>query len=185
VLLGSAALVLLVSACGSTGSPSARTSSEPSSSSAPATTQQPATDGSTPAPASTDQPATDGSAPQVGGRGGQMHEVITAFTACLGEHGVTVPDISIPEGRGNGQPPFDGSRPGTRPDGSVPAGATPGSFPRRNGGGAGFDPGQMIVRRLGLDTSDATVEAAVAACSSTLTAAFPNRGQATTTTTTG
>jgi hypothetical protein len=167
-LLGSAALVLLVSACGSTASPTAQTSSQPSSSSAPATTQQPATDGST---------------PQGGGRGGQMQEAITAFTACLSEHGVTVPDISVPEGRGDGQPPFDGSRPATRPDGSVPAGATPGSFPRRNGGGAGFDPVQMIVQRLGLDTSDATVEAAVDACSSTLTAAFPNRGQDTTTTT--
>ncbi len=34
----------------------------------------------------------------------------------------------------------------------------------------------MIVRRLGLDTSDATVKAAVDACSATLTAAMPTGG---------
>ncbi len=68
--------------------------------------------------------------------------------------------------------------------GSRPAGAPTGSFPRRpNGTGTGtgtggFDPTTMILQRLGLDTSDPTVKAAVDACTPALTAALPSGGGA-------
>ena len=167
LLLTGAALALVVSACGSDAKSTSITAEEAATTTTVAA-QQPT-----------------GSAPQGGGRGAGMQEAITAFTAGLGEHGVTVPDVSFPSRGDGGQPPFNGSRPANAPDGSLPANRTPGSFPGRGNGGGNFDPVAMIVERLGLDTSDATVKAAVDACSPALTAAMPNRGGAQQTTTTG
>jgi len=167
LLLTGAALALVVSACGS------------DSKTASITTEQAATTTTVAA----QQPT--GSTPEGGRRGAGMQEAITAFTACLGEHGVTVPDVSFPSRGDGGQPPFNGSRPANAPDGSLLANGTPGTFPGRGNGGGNFDPVAMIVQRLGLDTSDATVEAAVDACSPALTAAMPNGAGAQQTTTTG
>ena len=79
--------------------------------------------------------------------------------------------------------------PAGAPTGSFPANGTRGSVPgggRGQGNGGNFNPVDMIVQRIGLDTSDASVKAAVDACSSSLTSAMPNRGTGgETTTTTG
>lgn len=92
------------------------------------------------------------------------------FTACLRDEGLAVDDITL------GQP----GQGGGAPDGSVPAGATDGSVPpggfdggqqgappdgAANGpGGAGLDPTQILIQRLGLDDTDPAVTAALAAC---------------------
>ncbi|MFT3851828.1 MAG: hypothetical protein QM733_03680 [Ilumatobacteraceae bacterium] len=132
-----------------------------------------------------------------------MQEAITAFTDCLEQHGISVPDVSTPTGRGNGSLPAgsipaDGQGPragegGPPADGSFPTnggggnGGANGGGANGNGGGNGGGGGNgngganfttMIVERLGLDTSDATVKTAVDACSSTLTSASPNGGGA-------
>ena len=107
-----------------------------------------------------------------------MEAAITAFTDCLTQQGISVPDVSFGNGGGNGQ----GGNGGPPADGSRPDGAPTGSFPRRNGGqggagnGGGFDPTTMIIQRLGLDTSDAAVKAAVDACTPALTAALQTGG---------
>jgi hypothetical protein len=144
----------------------------------------------------------DGSRPASGGFGGMQ-----AFTQCLTDQGLDVQeqqpsgqggppaDGSRPDFGGDGSRPdfpADGSLPGP-PDGSLPAPPDGGSLPqppadgsrpqgRPGGGGANVDPSQMaqfLAQRLGLDTSDPTVAAAIDTCSAQLSAANP------TTTTTG
>lgn len=168
-------LVVIASACGSSGSASTTSAAAP----ATTTATTAASTGGAGAPA--------GQSGGRGGRGGQGGGAFTAFTDCLSQRGVSVPDVSL--AGGNGGPPADGSFPrrggnggppasGSFPGGSVPGGGVPnGSFPANGqGGGGGFDPTTMILRRLGLDASDATVKAAADACSSTLDGAFGGRG---------
>jgi hypothetical protein len=153
-VIGLAAAVVALSACGGGGGRSASAGPAPSTSSPSA-------------------PAAEGGG---GGRpaGLQFAQMAQAFTQCLRDHGLEVGDLPTgpPNGGGEGRqggPPADGSRPrfgGRRPaDGSVPpAGGEGAQRPQR-------DPAQLAQRfaaRLGLDTTDAAVAAAVDACSSRL-----------------
>jgi hypothetical protein len=127
-----------------------------------------------------------------GGNGAQfdrtaIQDSFNNFTACLRDQGLDVDDIDFtagPGGDGQGGPPADGSIPtppagggGGFQGGPPPDGAGPGT--------GGFDPTARILERLRLDTTDATVTAAVDACSDQLDGAFPNQGGTTDTTVAG
>ncbi len=126
-----------------------------------------------------DRPST----PQGNGRfgGGQFAAMAQQFTQCLRDQGLEVGDLTArPNGNGGGQgggeggPPADGSRP--RFDGSRPSfeGQPPADGSRPTGGEGQrpqVDPAQMAQRfaqRLGLDTTNEAVAAAVTACSAQL-----------------
>ncbi|MCU1501916.1 MAG: hypothetical protein JWM12_1270 [Ilumatobacteraceae bacterium] len=167
-------LLLAVSACGSSGSTSSAATV------APATTPIVAPSATTPSSGTgtPSGPDATGSAPAGGGAPGgaransaELQAAANAFTACLREQGVDVQDITMGAGPTGGSAPTgaNGSRPARAP-GSAPNG----SFPGRGNGGGGFNAVDLIVRQLGLDTSDATVSAAVNACTSTVTALVPN-----------
>ena len=153
LLLTGTALALVVSACGSDSTSSSTTAAE----------------AATTTPVAAQQPTRLGATGTVG-RGGGMQEAITAFTACLGEHGVTVPDVDASRAVGAtaaASRRTGGSMPAARPTGELPGqrhatAASPAADAAGNGGN--FNPVDMIVQRLGLDTSDATVKAAVDAC---------------------
>jgi len=135
-----------------------------------------------------------------GGRGGggfdrtAIQDGLNQFTACLRDQGLTVDDITLPE-RGQGGPPSStaggGSGAASGPAGGPPGsdgggfnGGPPGSRPA-GGGGADFDPTARFVERLGLDTTDPTVSAAIATCKPVLETAFTAARNATTTTVAG
>lgn len=113
-----------------------------------------------------------------------IQESFNNFTSCLRDEGLEVDDIDFAAGPGGGAPPNgslpDGVQPPTS-DGGFQGGPPPGGG---NGGpgGAGFDPTARIIEQLGLDSTDATVSAAVEACSANLATAVPGGDAATTTT---
>jgi hypothetical protein len=136
---------------------------------------------------------------QLGGRGrngvdrATIQNSLNDFTACLRDAGLQVDDITF-------GPPAGGAANGAAPDGSIPAGAAGqsgggfggppggGSAPAgANGGpgpgGAGFDPTARTIQRLGLDSTDPAVIAALAKCQPILTAAFQPATSTTTATT--
>jgi hypothetical protein len=127
-----------------------------------------------------------------GGGGGAQFDrtgIQTAFndfTSCLRDEGLEVDDIDFTAGAAGGPPP-NGSAPGGNV-GQPPS--SDGGFqgpPPSDGGagrpnGAGFDPTARIIERLGLDTTDPKVSAAVDTCSPSLTAALPGANGSTTTT---
>jgi hypothetical protein len=125
-------------------------------------------------------PGGGGGGPQFDRTG--IQESLNNFTACLRDQGLEVDDVAFgagPGGGGQGGPPADGSLP-TPPQGGggFPGGAPPdGSFPAGGPGGEGFDPTARIIERLGLDTTDPAVTAAVDACSSQLDGVFAGPGQ--------
>jgi hypothetical protein len=99
------------------------------------------------------------------------------FTACLRDEGLQVDDITF-------GPPGGGGPPGGATGGSVPTGGNGqgpgfggpppnGSGPANGGpGGAGFDPTARLIERLGLDSTDPAVKAALTKCEPIMTAAF-------------
>ena len=142
----------------------------------------------------------------------KMQAAFNDYTSCLRSNGLTqVKDITFgrPGGDNGGQGGQNGGGNGGQTgtgggvfggggngatggatNGSVPPGGFDGpppggSRPDDNGnapGGAGFDPSRRIIERLGLDTTDPTVQKATEACKAILTNAFTNN---TTTTTAG
>jgi hypothetical protein len=127
-----------------------------------------------------------------GGAGGPQFDrtaiqaALNNFTSCLRDQGLEVDDVSFGAGPGGGQggtpPTGDVAPPGTGDGGGFQGGPPPGGA--GGAGGAGFDPTARIIDRLGLDTTDPAVTAAVAACKSNLDGAFPGGNGATGSTTT-
>jgi hypothetical protein len=135
-----------------------------------------------------------------------IQDGFNSFTACLRDDGLQVDDITLGDGPGadgpGGPPPGASSGGATGPNdsttttgGSGASGSTgsggfngaPGGPPsdRQGGpggpGGAGFDPTARLIERLGLDTTDPAVTAAVTTCQPKLEAAFTPPGASTTT----
>lgn len=126
--------------------------------------------------------------PQGAGPGGnganreQIQTALSAFTSCLRDNGVQVDDIQFGAGPGGQGGPGQGGAGGQAPgapggaaNGSVPTpppGGFDGSAPQRPANGQGFDPTARIVERLGLDSTDPAVAAALEACQPALQAAF-------------
>jgi hypothetical protein len=120
-----------------------------------------------------------------------IQSALTDYTACLRDEGLQVDDVSFgPPGGGAAGAATDGSVPpaggggggfnGPPPGGSAPVNGGPGGP-----GGAGFNPTDRIIERLGLDKSDPAVAAALDKCQSILTDAFqpPNSSTSPTATT--
>ena len=126
----------------------------------------------------------------------KLQAAFNDFTSCLRDNGVQVNDITIGQGRnggggGNGGNGGNGGGApgGGAPDGSIPPGGFGGPPPSFAGGGganapggAGFNPSQGLIRRLGLDETDPKVKTAIATCQPALLAAFQNVTGSTTTT---
>jgi hypothetical protein len=122
-----------------------------------------------------------------GGPGGGLDRdaiqtAMNDYTACLRDQGLDVDDITMgqpgdggPGGQGgtppDGSTPTDGSVPpggfDGGPNGTPPDGAAPGAP-----GGDGFDPTARLIEQLGLDSTDATVSAAMESCQSIMDNAF-------------
>jgi hypothetical protein len=110
----------------------------------------------------------------------QMQAAFNDYTSCLRQQGLDVKDVTFgPRGDSGagaaGGPPAGDTGPRDGGPGFGPGGGGNGSGPR----GQGFDPTRMLARRLGLDTTDPKVKAAMTACQSIITKAF---AQTTTTT---
>jgi len=88
-------------------------------------------------------------------------EAMQKYTACLSEHGVTLPDRGEAPEAPSGQAPADGQAPPT--DSSAQAPPRPADAQAPDGSGGQDGPGRGAM--FGLDTSDATVAAAISACS--------------------
>lgn len=127
--------------------------------------------------------ATDSSMTSTAPGGGDGASPFAAYTACLRDEGLDVPDVDL-----GGGPGRSGGADGSMPDRSFPDGSFPdGSFPSgssRDGstpdgsvpGGFGGDGSGRIVEMLGLDADDPAVAAALEACASALDTAMPSRG---------
>lgn len=120
----------------------------------------------------------------------KIQAALNDFTACLRDNGLQVNDITFgrpANGTGNNGSGAPGA--GGAPDGSIPPGGfngTPPSFPAGGAnapGGAGFDPTQRLIDRLGLDKTDPKVTKALATCQPALLASFQSATNTTTTTT--
>jgi hypothetical protein len=124
-----------------------------------------------------------------------IQNAMNDFTKCLRDQGQDVADVALPaRGQGGQGGPNGSNAPGVTGNGNAGPGndgGPPDSGPRGGFGprptdangqptGRGFDPTQRLIERLGLDTTDPKVKAAVDACQPILTTAF----QAATTTTT-
>lgn len=96
------------------------------------------------------------------GQGGPDMAGMQEYMSCLTDNGVTLPDAG--EG-GMGQPPegADGERPEPPADGEAPQGAD-GEMPEPPADGEMSQGGPGGGAMFGLDTSDATVAAAIEAC---------------------